>query len=640
MALRVPAFLLPVLFGSCAVCLAAPVKKDDAFLGMVEGRTFRYFAENTNPGNGLVIDKSPNSRPAGHKYAPASVAAVGFGLAALPAGVERGWISKSDGAKLAKTTLLFFRDKMESEHGFFYHFVDMDTGLRAWDSEISSIDTALFLAGALTAGQYFGDPEIKTLADGLYERADWAWMTNGTRLLCGGWTPEKGFLSYYWHQYDESMVMYILALGSPTHPLDPSSWRAIKRTVGEYKGHELILSPPLFTHQFSHAFVDFRGKSDGFADYFKNSVEATLANRRFCMDNAASYKTYGPDSWGLTASIGPDGYKAYGAPPGLAVHDGTVAPAAAASSIVFTPELSIAAMRNFYAKYRDRLWGRYGFSDSFNLDRDFFAPDAYAINQGSTVLMIENYRTGLVWKLFMALPQVEKGMASAGFGGAYIALNKKVLPFSKTAVYFRDRRPFVAVKRIKDSAQQSLRLDSPLWKKAQGSIELGAALLSDGINRQPGYGVRIDMLADTRFLFVKFQARDSEIISSHPDAAMYEDDSVEIYIDSKDNKFDWGGADDYQFIFSPGAGGLRAREFLHTDRTSGAFRILDSSVTARGYGAVVAFDRAALGIGDANIGFSPAAHNVDQVLDSAAKFNWFFLEPAVYLGGLKVEKGL
>jgi hypothetical protein len=392
---------------------------------MVEKRSFRYFLDCTNPANGLVLDRADNKREPDFNYAPASIAAVGFGLAALAAGADRDWIGKNAAAEQVRKTLAFFYGEMESVHGFFYHFVDMETGERVWNCELSSMDTALFLAGALTAARYFADPEITALADKLYQRADWKWMADGSAGLHMGWTPEKGFLwkpekgflSYYWDQYNESMVMYILAMGSPTFPLSPESWKAIKRPKGSYKGHELILSPPLFTHQFSHIFIDFRGKSDGFADYFKNSVEATLANRQFCIDNADLFKTYGPNSWGLTAAIGPDGYKAYGAPPGAANHDGTVAPSAPAASIVFTPEESQAALRSLYKNYREELWGRYGFSDSFNLDRNFFASDAYGINQGPTVLMIENYRSGLIWKLFMSLPQVQDGMKAAGFGG-------------------------------------------------------------------------------------------------------------------------------------------------------------------------------------------------------------------------------
>ncbi|PIU20307.1 MAG: hypothetical protein COT18_02950 [Elusimicrobia bacterium CG08_land_8_20_14_0_20_59_10] len=495
---------LAVFLSLAAVCqppLSALDTKDAAFLDLVERQSFQYFVTAVNPANGLVLDKASNRSAPDLTYAPASIAAVGFGLAALTAGAERGWIDKAAAQEQVKTALGFFSDKMESEHGFFYHFVDMKTGKRVWDCELSSIDTALFLAGALTAAQYFESPEIKDLAKKLYERADWKWMANGSQFLSLGWTPEKKFLASSWNDYNESMVMYILALGSPTFPLAPESWTAIKRTRGKYKGHELILSPPLFTHQFSHAFIDFRGKRDAFADYFENSVQATLANRQFCIDSARSFKTYGKNSWGLTASIGPDGYKAYGAPPGPALHDGTVAPSAAAASIVFTPEHSLAALKHWYAKHRDDLWGRYGFADSFNLDRDFFAADAFGINQGPTVLMIENYRSGLIWKLFMSRPEVQKGMKKAGFGAAG-ARAPAAGSAVETAAYFLHKRPFITVRTVADFLKpEEPGLDAGLWRKAGNAVELDRKYLQSGLNSQPAYKVRAELLADSRFFF-------------------------------------------------------------------------------------------------------------------------------------------
>jgi hypothetical protein len=615
-------------------------RKDAEFLDMVEGQSFQYFVKCANTANGLVLDKASNSKTPDFKYAPASISAVGFGLAALTAGAERGWIGKSAAEERVKTTLEFFSEKMESEHGFFYHFVDMETGKRVWNCELSSIDTAIFLAGALTAAQYFENPEIKDLAKKLYERVDWKWMANGSLFLTMGWTPNKNFLPHVWSAYNESMVMYILAMGSPTFPLTAESWAAIRRTRGKYKDHELILSPPLFTHQFSHAFIDFRNKRDAFADYFENSVQATLANRRFCIDNAGSFKTYGRNSWGLTASIGPDGYMAYGAPPGPAMHDGTVAPSAAASSIVFTPEYSLSAMKHWYSKYRNELWGSYGFSDSFNLDRNFFAVDAFGINQGPTVLMIENYRSGLIWRLFMSRPEVQKGMKEAGFGEAAAAPKASAEPPVETAAYFLHKRPLVKVERISDTLRpDDLKLSAGIWKKAKRAVKLDHKYLQTGFSRQPDYNVKTDMLANTRYFFLKFEVRDSEVVSTHPEELMYEDDSLEIYIDSADNKFAWGGPDDYQVILSPAAGGgMRAREFFHTERTAGAYKIVDSSFTAHGYKAVLALERPVFGLGDGRVGFTLATRNIDRVLNSDAKFNWFFLEPATYLGEMQVKK--
>ena len=630
-------FLLFLSLCGSQPLLSALDKKDAEFLNLVEERSFQYFVLAANPANGLVLDKASNTGAPDFKYAPSSIAAVGFGLAALPAGVERGWIGRDAAEAQVKTTLKFFYEKMESEHGFFYHFVDMETGKRVWDCELSSIDTSLFLAGALTAAQYFESPEVKDLAKKLYERVDWKWMANGSQHLSMGWKPGRTFLSAAWSDYNESMVMYVLALGSPTHPLAPESWAAIKRPRGKYKGHELIMSPPLFTHQFSHAFIDFRGKRDAYADYFENSVQATLANRQFCIDSSASFKTYGENSWGLTASIGPDGYMAYGAPPGLALHDGTVAPSAAAASIVFTPEYSIAAMRNYYTKYRNELWGRYGFADSFNIGRDFFAPDAYGINVGPTVLMIENYRSGLIWKLFMSRPEVKKGMKAAGFGKASARAQE---PAVEMAAYFLHKRPFANVERIGDALKpEDLTLNAGLWATAGKNVELDGRYLQSGQNRQPGYKVTADLLANSRYFFFRLSVNDGELVSTHAADRMYEDDSLELYIDSANNKFAWGGGDDYQVIMSPAAGAVRVREFFHPERTALACRIVDSTVTARGYAAVLALERPVFGLGEGRIGFSLAARNIDRELGSDAKFNWFFLAPATYLGELQINKG-
>ncbi|MDT8287527.1 MAG: glucoamylase family protein [Elusimicrobiales bacterium] len=633
---------LPLFFALCGPCqplLSAMDRKDAKFLDMVQKKSFQYFIKAVNPANGLVLDKASNTGAPDYKYSPASIAAVGFGLAALASGAERGWVGKAAASERVKTTLKFFYGKMESERGFFYHFVDMETGRRVWDCELSSIDTALFLAGALTAARYFYDPEIKDLAKKLYERVDWQWMADGSPYLSMGWKPETGFLSPVWSDYNESMVMYILALGSPTYPLTPESWTAIRRPRGRYKDHSLILCPPLFTHQFSHAFIDFRNKRDAYADYFENSVQATLANRQFCIDSSSSFKTYGENSWGLTASIGPDGYHAYGAPPGPALHDGTVAPSAAAASIVFTPAYSIAAMRHYYSEYRGELWGRYGFADSFNLDREFFAPDAYGINVGPTVLMIENYRSGLIWKLFMSLPGVEKGMKAAGFGPAAARPRERAVePAVELAAYFLHKRPFVKVERIGDSLEPGdLPLNSGLWETAGENVVLDGGHLQSGRNRQPGYQVAADLLANAGYLFLRLRVKDAELVSAHPEDRMYEDDSLEVYIDSAGDNFAWGGADDYQVILSPAAGAVRVREFFHTERTAGAYRITDSTVTARGYEAVLALERAAFGLGGGRFGFSLAARNIDRKPESDAKFNWFFLEPATYLGELRIN---
>jgi len=386
------------LFPSLGFCTA----NDDAFLDTVQRDSLRYFTGEMNPANGLVKD---SSRPG----APASVAAVGFSIAATCVGQSRGWIAKEEAYNRIFKTLTTFRDKIPHERGFFYHFLDMRTGNRAWNSEVSSIDTALFLAGALFAGEYFKGTEIEKIANELYERVDWQWMMNNRKVLCMGWKPEEGFLWYYWDSYSEAMVLYALAIGSPTHPIPESAWREWKRYSDSYAGYPVVYCPTgsIFTYQYSHAFIDFRRFLDGGINYYTNSVNASKANRQFCIDYAEKYSTYGAHSWGLTASLGPDGYKGYGAKPGEALHDGTIAPSGMAGSAVFNREDAIAGLKHIYSTYGSYLYGPYGFKDAFNLSRNWWAEEYLGIDVGITILMLENARSELVWNKFMQIKPIK-----------------------------------------------------------------------------------------------------------------------------------------------------------------------------------------------------------------------------------------
>ena len=370
-------------------------KSDDVFLDKVEKDIFRFFWEQANPKNGLIKD---SSRPG----APCSIASTGFGLTAICIAESRGWISHEKAYKRILTTLLTFRDKLHNEHGFFYHFLDMGSGKRVWNCELSSIDTALFLAGALFAGEYFKGTEIEKVAKQIYERVDWQWMSRGN-FISMGWKPETGLFPALWSSYNELMIIYALAIGSPTHPIESKAWHLWQRPKGKYAGYELIycFTGSLFVYQYSHAWIDFRKLDDDSINWFENSVEATKANRQFCIDNMNKYKTYGPNVWGLTASVGPYGYKGYGAKPGSPIHDGTMCPAGAGGSIVFTPELSISALKYMYENYGNRIYDKYGFKDAFNLDKNWYSYEHLGISQGIMMLMIENYRTGMVWEYFM-----------------------------------------------------------------------------------------------------------------------------------------------------------------------------------------------------------------------------------------------
>jgi hypothetical protein len=410
-----------------AVISARPQALDDEnFLDLVQRTAFDYLWYETNPMNGLVKDRSSN-------LSVSSIAAVGFGLSALPVGIDRGWISREAGRTRVLTTLEFLWGSPQGPEadaagykGFYFHFLDMQTGRRAGDAELSTIDTALLLTGVLHVQQYFdqddtSEAQIRALADNLYRRVDWSWMQVRSARVCHGWTPEAGFLPYDWGGYNEAMILYLLALGSPTFPISPDAWTAWTSSYAwqTHYGLGFVVFPPLFGHQYSHVWVDFRGIQDSYMrdkglDYFENSRRATLANRAYAIANPLGWVDYGENVWGLTASDIPASYRARGAPPAES-DDGTITPTAAGGSFAFTPHESLAALRHMYAAYRTQIWGPYGFKDAFNPSEKWFAADYLGIDQGPIVLMIENYRTGRIWQVFMRHPAIQHGLARAGF---------------------------------------------------------------------------------------------------------------------------------------------------------------------------------------------------------------------------------
>ncbi|MFH0838649.1 MAG: glucoamylase family protein [Candidatus Omnitrophota bacterium] len=383
--------------------LFAEYLSDEEFLDKLQQDTFKYFWQETNPSNGLIRDStSPGS--------PCSIAAVGFGLVSLCIAEKRGWIKREDAYKRVLTTLKTFYYDLQQERGFYYHFIDMHSGKRVWNSEISSIDTALFLAGALFCGEYFKGTKVDQLAQKLYERVDWKWMLNKNNVLCMGWKPESGFLPYYWDSYNELIILYALAIGSPTHPIPAHTWKAWKRPYGTYDRYTLIYSytGSLFTYLYSHAWIDFRSFYDGDINYWDNSIRAVKANRQFCINNRVNFSTYSEDCWGLSASLGPAGYRAYGAKPGIALHDGTIAPFAVCGTLPFDRENTLRSIRFMYENYGDKIYGTYGFKDAFNISQDWWAEDYLGIDQGIIMLMIENSRSSMVWKYFMRNNAIQK----------------------------------------------------------------------------------------------------------------------------------------------------------------------------------------------------------------------------------------
>ena len=434
--------------------------------GDIERRTFQFFWDTTNEVNGLTPDRFP-SRPF------ASIASVGFALTAYPIGIENGWVSRTQAIDRTLTTLRFFRDAPVGPQrtgkagykGFYYHFLDMQRGQR-YDSwvELSSVDTALLMMGVLFAQSYYDgdDPrekEIRQIADTLYKRVDWTWLQQRKPLVSMGWFPESGFIDHDWMGYNEAMMLYILALGSPTHPVDPDAWTVWTRTYnndwGVYQGQEYLSFGPLFGHQYSHVWIDFRDIQDQYMrergiDYFLNSRRAVLAQRDYAIDNPMKWKDYGENVWGLTASDGPQNtsqeyrgeqrqfrhYSSRGAGLRENFDDGTIAPTAAIASIVFAPEVVIPATEEMHKRYGDYLYSSYGFLDSFNPsfnwdiplktgrlvpDRGWVASDYIAIDQGPILTMIANYRNEFVWNVMKKNAYVRRGLERAGFTGGWLA---------------------------------------------------------------------------------------------------------------------------------------------------------------------------------------------------------------------------
>lgn len=378
---------------------------------------FNFFIKEANTnrkskGYGLIRDKS--------EIAPevASIASVGYGLVALVIGVERKWISFEKAYHRANRTLDTFLNNMEAIHGFFYHFVDMETAKRVWNCEVSIIDTGIFICGAIFVGEYFKG-EIKEKAERLYKNINWNWYRDEkVNQFYMGYSPEKGF-SGHWDMYAEQLMLYILGVASPTFPVEASIYDNFKKPIadyGEIKNIVYTYCGTLFTYQYSHAWIDFRNRKDeNGINWFENSIKATLANRKYCIENSKKYKTFGENSWGLTACVGPKGYSGgFGAMPAISQlerNDGTISPSGAAGSIVFTPELSIQALEYYYNHF-PKLWCKYGFKDAYNLDQEkpWYSEECIGIDKGTSMLMIENYLTGLIWRYFMKNEYVNKGL--------------------------------------------------------------------------------------------------------------------------------------------------------------------------------------------------------------------------------------
>jgi len=446
--------------------LTSPVV--DPFLIELQERTFRYFWDTANPRNGLIPDRYPSP-------SASSIAAVGFGLTTYPIAVERRYVTRLEAQKRVLATLRFLRNAPQGPQptgvagykGFFYHFLDMKTGERAGDSELSTVDTAILLAGAMFVQSYFDraapeEVEIRKLVDEIYRRVDWRWAQPNAPAISHGWSPEEGFIEYDWRGYNEAMLVYLLALGSPTYPVGPEAWSEWTSTYDAswrtYYGQQFLNFSPLFGHQYTHVWMDLREIQDAYMrrrglDYFENSRRAIYAQRAYAITNPARCKFYGANIWGITASDGPGnlelenatgmrryrGYYARGAGVADTHDDCTLAPTAAAASIPFAPELAIPAVLAMHARFGEYIYSDFGFLDAFNSSFDFYIPvrsghsipgfgwvanDYVGIDQGAIFAMIENYRSGMIWNSLRKNPYLRRGLERAGFTGGWLSASR------------------------------------------------------------------------------------------------------------------------------------------------------------------------------------------------------------------------
>ena len=408
-----PAVALPVAESN------ALSETDEHFLDEMQRRACLYFVEQASRSNGQVLDRAvAGSDGTLDSRRMTSIAATGFGLSALCIADKRGYFPHAVIVEQVVRTLRFHAEQLYNNHGFFYHFNDIETGARFGRNEVSSIDTALLLCGVLTAKAHFHtNAEVKQYATRIYERVDWPWMLNGGKTFSMGWNPESGFIEARWNRYCELMMIYLLAMGSPTHPIDADHWDAWSRDKMSYAGFEYIGGgDPLFVHQYTHAWFDFRGKRDRYANYFENSVAATRAHKAFCIKLG---KPYSEDYWGISASDSAHGYTAWGGPSqsgeSFGGVDGSVVPNAAAGSLPFSPRECLRTLRSLKTNFGQRAWGRYSFCDALHPDANWYDEDVLGIDLGISVLMAENLRSGFVWETFGRNSEVAIALSRAGF---------------------------------------------------------------------------------------------------------------------------------------------------------------------------------------------------------------------------------
>ncbi len=598
---------LAALLLAAAVPSLADTAADLRLLDDIERAGFAFFRDEAHPVTGLVPDAA--CADGSGNGGVANVAGSGFALAAFTVADARGWMARTQVVLRVRGMLRFLATQAPHEHGFFYHFLDMETGARAWESEASSIDTGLLLCGALTARQYFGDPEISQLATTLYERVDWPWMLNGRQTLCQGWTPEKGFTRYRWEGYAEHMGMYLLGIGSPTYPLPAACWSAWRREpVGTYAGLTFIECPPLFAHQYAHAFVDFRGQRDAVADYWRNSVFATLAQREMCASLQAEFPYYSTNLWGVTSSQAASGYKAWGGPPRTMFTnalDGTLVPCAPGGSIPFAPRECLDALRAMQTQFGDRIWKKYGFVDAFNPHTGWVANDVLAIDTGITLLMAENYRSGLIWERFMRNAEVRDAMMRVGFQRS--ALTKGATSSLFTTAHQRFDAPRQATAR---------RLPCPEEKWSWQTLD--AASRESVFDGDGVVWLRFAFAWDATNLHFRAEVTDPDVRSEMPPPLIYKQDCVELFVNPSNTALQWHGTNDMQFGFAVTNKCWEWFGGRHLERAC-------VEPVTNGYRVMAAIPWALLGLqprAGLVLGISPALNSISHQDEPAMLLNW------------------
>jgi hypothetical protein len=519
---------------------------DDELLDFIERKTFGYFWDEASPYTYLVLDRSTLT-------SAASTGATGFGLTALCIGTERRWISRSQAERRVLKTLEIINNQVEGKNGFYYHFVKPHDGRREGTSEISSVDTALLLGGVLTCREYFSNNRIKKLADEIFKKIDWQWMLGtdpapGTLLM--GWDPEYGFEKYIrWDMFAEGTMMYLLAMGSPTHPLPPGAWDAFARPVKDYKGEQYMYhdGESMFVYAYSHSWVDYRNKHDKYADYWQNSASAVRANKKFCENYADRFKTYRDGYWGISASDGPDGYAGYGAVYGM--NDGTIPPYSLCMSVPLAPDIALPAIRKLLREQGPKIWGRYGFVSAFNLDRNWFSTEHVGIDEGIILQMIENYRSGFVWKYFMRNPYIKAGMRKAGFENGPRKLNFAYLQ------ELQKKREKVSDTKILSARRLTPSIDGNLSEWEGNLVEFDADKDREygSISSPADFAAAFGMTWDDKNLYFAANVTDNKIVARELPAEIYKGDCIELYLDTKTKgkNFLWGDKEYYQIGFAP-----------------------------------------------------------------------------------------